>query len=176
MKVSYLTDNENQTDFNFIINFSYRDIPIGMAAAGALVYNGPPAVVLAPSLPPQPLMPQMLEGDTLRLLQMRVVSPFANTHDATFNSTTISFGDTASATRYLSAVQVNANGTPVLNSPATAIAQFIYTAPTYLQLTINSMAAMSLSNLNQGEATIWVQLFRAGAKVKNLAIGKPAWV
>jgi hypothetical protein len=76
------------------------------------------------------------------------VVPFQNTLDAAFNADTVSLGDTGSAARHLAATEANANGTFLRVMGNTA---FLYTAADTLQLTVNSMAAKSLSNINRGE-------------------------
>jgi hypothetical protein len=86
------------------------------------------------------------------------VVPFQNTLDGAFNSDTVSVGDTGSATRYTAATEANANGAfaPVLgNTP------FLYAAADSLVVTVNSMAAKSLSNINRGEYHVFLSWFRS---------------
>jgi hypothetical protein len=86
-------------------------------------------------------------GDIMyRAVGVPVVA-FQNTLDGAFNSDTVSLGDTGSATRHLAATEAN-NAGPLRVIGNTA---FLYTAADTLQLTVNSMAAKSLSNINRGE-------------------------
>src|SRR5581483_7801940 len=112
------------------------------------------------------LMP-VLKGDViLRAMGIPVV-PFQNTSDSGFNSDTVSLGDGGSATRYYAATEANANGAyaPVLgNTP------FLYTANDNLVLTVNSMAAKSLVNINRCE--YWVLFSHVRSSVLTNALGR----
>jgi hypothetical protein len=86
------------------------------------------------------------------------VVPFQNTADAAFNTCTASLGDGGSAARHVAAVETNANGTPV---PGMGNTPFLYLTVENLILTINSMAAKSLKDINRGELHVFVSLFRS---------------
>lgn len=86
------------------------------------------------------------------------VTPFRNTLDAAFNSDTVSFGDTGSATRHLAATEANVNGTFLRVIGNTA---FLYTTADTLRVTVNSMAAKSLVSINRGEYHIFFALVRS---------------
>lgn len=162
MKVTPLTDNEGAPGlWGFQIDFSYRDIPAGIA-------NNTSNTTWPIALP------QLAAGDEIMQMELHLITPFENTADAAFNSDTLSFGDAGSATRFFSAVELNKNGTYVVDSNYST--PFFYTAAGQFVLTMNSMTAKSLSNLNAGKAVIYVKLFRAGAKAKNLDLSKPAYV
>ena len=95
--------------------------------------------------------------------------PLKNSADAAFNSTTINLGDAGSATRWMSGVQLNENGTEVITTFPGATENQIYTANSQIQFVLNSMAAKSLSDLNVGK---WYCLFNVEsgadpAKTKN---------
>lgn len=94
------------------------------------------------------------------LVSAELVTPFQDTADAAFNSNTISVGDTGSATRHLNALQVNANGTPVWLSHGTGTRQ-LYTAADSIIVTLNSMAAKSLSNLKRGLIRFYFKAYDA---------------
>jgi hypothetical protein len=112
------------------------------------------------------LMP-IAKGDViLRAMGIPVV-PFQNTSDPAFNSDTVSLGDGGSATRYLAATEANANGAfaPSLGSTA-----FLYSANDNLVLTVNSMAAKSLVNINRGE--YWVLFTFVRSSVITTSLGR----
>jgi len=145
-------DNEvAQQAYTHRFDFSYQDIPAGIAVNTSQVF----------------LLPKVVAGDEVIELFVRLITPFANTGDAAFNSTTIDIGDDVSPTTYATAIQINKNGTFVVNTHI-ADKNNIYTAAHQLQIRLNSMAAKSLSTLNQGQ--IWVDwnIFRAADKPKNL--------
>jgi len=100
----------------------------------------------------------ILKGDVIWRAMAIPVVPFQNTGDAAFNSDTVSVGDGGSATRYTAATEANANGTYL---PAIGNTAFLYTAADNLVITVNSMAAKSLVNINRGEYHVLVQLFRS---------------
>lgn len=164
---------EELTEYDWRFDFSYRDIPAGIANntaqvfplggqnnSGATGWNGI-----------NNSSPQMRASDQMVQAFLHLSTPFANTADTAFNSNTFSVGDQNSATRYFNAVQINANGSFVVDTYYAPNNAFIYTAailPQYLQCTLNSMAAKSISNLNTGRLQIYYQLYRAGAKEKVL--------
>jgi|SRR5262245_12184120 len=98
------------------------------------------------------------KGDMIQRAIGDPVVPFQATGDAAFNSDTVSLGDTGSATRHLAATEANANGTFLKVAGNTA---FLYTAADTLQLTVNSMAAKSLVNINRGEYHAFFALCRS---------------
>ena len=89
---------------------------------------------------------------------VRVKTPFKNSADAAFNSTTITVGDGGSAVRYIASTQVNANGAvvPFAVIPA-ANSSYVYTAADNITITFTPMAAKALSSLDTGELIV---LFR----------------
>lgn len=100
---------------------------------------------------------KVLKGDIVAKAIGDPVVPFQNTGDAGFNSDTVSVGDTGSATRHTAATEANANGTYLKvmgNTP------YLYTAADTLQITVNSMAAKSLVNINRGEYHTFISLVR----------------
>ena len=99
----------------------------------------------------------MADGDIVSITETRLLTPFEDKSDATFNSTTLSFGDAGSATRFVNAAQINLHGTeiadPVYNNTA-----YQYTAAGELRLTIGSMAAKSLKEIDKGELIIHLKI------------------
>ena|SRR5439155_14152665 len=97
-------------------------------------------------------------GDAVLGVFWYLKTPFRNTADAAFNSDTISLGDTAAVTTHLTAAEANANGTFVTFRLGTT--GVLYTAADILTVTINSMAAKSLVNINRGELLVFYRLSR----------------
>lgn len=102
-------------------------------------------------------------GDSVRAFDWDLRVPFQNTGDAAFNSDTISIGDDASATQYAAAAEANANGTFVTWRTGSTVV--LYTAASHILVTVNSMAAKALNNINRGELLIFFTLRR----MKNVA-------
>ncbi len=96
-------------------------------------------------------------------------TPFQNTADAAFNSDTVSIGDSGSATRWGAGVEANANGTFLNQFSTTAV---LYTANDSLIVTINSMTAKALNNINRGEYYVLFQLIRALDVVNAIAAAR----
>lgn len=99
-------------------------------------------------------------GDVIEKCSLHFDPAFSNSADPAYNDNTFSVGDEDLATRFMSAVQGNINGTEVLNTFENTA--FAYTAVKQITATVNSMAAKSLSNLNLGKAIILFKLNRTG--------------
>lgn len=120
------------------LEFDASDIPAAVATNTAYVFNTAP-------------LPILKAGMVVKRIHLYLSIPFKDSADAAFNSTTISIGDAGSATRWVSAVQINENGTEVITTFPGAAENTIYTANSQISLTLNSMAAKTLSNLNTGK-------------------------
>ena len=131
--------------FTHRLDFSYQDIPAAIANNTSTTWS-------------TGYLPAIRAGDIIRRVQFHLTVPFQNTADAAFNSDTLSFGDVTTATRYINASETNLNGTEVLNVFPGAVENVIYTAAGQLILTLNSMAAKSISNLNKGQGYILVYI------------------
>lgn len=130
--------------FTHRLDLSVADIPAGLALAAAntiwLTAPGGPNVVL----------PTFDAGTIVKRVLLHLTTPFKNTAQSGFNSSTISIGDTGSATKFVSAVQINENGTEVIDTfPGTE--NSIYTASLQMVVTLNAMAGFSSSTLNVGK-------------------------
>lgn len=91
-----------------------------------------------------------------------LVTPFRDTGDAAFNTTTMTVGDGGSANRYIASQQLNANGTWVRAAAAVnTTARHVYAAATNntINAVFGSMSGKSLVNINEGEVWIFVKLF-----------------
>jgi hypothetical protein len=87
-------------------------------------------------------------GDTIVKYALYFQPALKDASDTAFNSTTVSFGDSSSATRFISGVQGNENGTEV-------IITFGNTAYTY-----TAMSGKSLSDIDTGQIVILFELLR----------------
>jgi len=109
-------------------------------------------------------------GSTINQVEARLIIPFQNTADAAFNSDTVSVGDTGSATRWVNAVECNANGAFITAPQFSATLGGPYAANQNLVVTVNSMAAKALNNINRGELHVYVQMeSRAALSAMQLA-------
>ena len=99
----------------------------------------------------------MADGDIIAKTEIRLITPFEDKSDAAFNSTTVSLGDAASTTRFVNAAQVNVNGTEIVD-PIYSNTSYQYTAAGELRLTIGSMLAKSLKDIDKGELHILIQI------------------
>ena len=150
MKFSRITDEEitSSGGFNYRLDFSYRDIGAGIASNTAKTWG-------AGYLPSLPI------SSFVAKTELHLTTPFQDASDSAFNSDTISFGDTTTATRFINASESNLNGTEVLNVVPGAVTNAIYTAAGQLQLTLNTTANKTVSDLDVGQAYILVEIHRA---------------
>lgn len=102
-------------------------------------------------------------GDQIKRVTWYLKRAFENTLDAAFNSATISIGDNAAVTTHLAAAEANVNGTEIIWRTGNTVV--LYTAADIFKITVNSMAAKALNDINRGELLIFVSLTR----VKNVA-------
>lgn len=159
MKFSPLTIDElaSTAGFTHRLDFSYRDIPAGIANNTSQVWGAG-------------FLPAVVASDIVVKTELHLTIPFQNTADAAFNTSTLSLGDATTATRYINASEVNLNGTEVIDVIPGANQNVIYTAAGQLQLTLNSMAAKSLSNLNAGKGYILMSINRAASPQREKSI------
>lgn len=97
-------------------------------------------------------------GLVVKRCAFRLVKAFKDASDSAFNSTTVDVGDSNSATRFISGVQINENGTEVVNE-FDADEDYTYAAAYTLQVNFNSMSGKSLSDLDVGKIIVFFQLF-----------------
>ncbi len=148
--------NEEKTasgGFTHRLDFSYKDIAAGIASNTATTYS----TTFLPSLP---------ISSWVAKTELHLTTPFKDASDSALNSTTISFGDTTTATRFINASEANENGTEVLNVVPGAATNVIYTAAAQLLLTLNSMTNKVISNVDVGQAYILCEIHTAA---------DPAW-
>jgi hypothetical protein len=155
----YSITNEEKTSsggFTHRLDFSYRDIAAGIASNTATTYG---AGFLA-ALPAHTFVAKT---------ELHLTTPFKDASDSALNSTTISFGDTTTATRFINASEANENGTEVIDVVPGAVTNAIYSAAGQLQLTINSMTNKVISNLDVGQAYILCEIHYASDPAREKA-------
>lgn len=104
-------------------------------------------------------------GDIIVKAALIADPAFEDASDAAFNSVAFSFGDEDLGTRFISAVQLDRNGTEVLwTYDNTAYGP--YTAVKQLNVLIESMTAKSLSNIDIGRAILLIQVLRLSTLTK----------
>jgi len=158
MKFAPLTIEEQASTGGFThrLDFSYRDIPAGIANNTSKVWAAG-------------FLPAVVASDIIIKTELHLTTPFQDASDAAFNSDTLSLGDATTATRFINASESNLNGTEVLNVIPGANSNVIYTAAGQLQLTLNSMASKSLSDLDVGRGYILLAINRAADKAREQA-------
>jgi hypothetical protein len=156
MKFSPRTDNEAVDGFNYRLDFDYHDIPAGISNNTSKVWAAG-------------YLPAVAISDIVVKTELHLTIPFEDQSDAAFNTSTLSLGDATTATRFINASEANVNGTEVLNVIPGANQNVIYTAAGQLQLTLNSMAAKSLSDLDKGAGYILMAIIRAADKAREKA-------
>lgn len=115
------------------VRFSHRDLTAAVADADQTL----------PAL-------SVKAGQLVQVLGTRITEGFEDASDTAFNSTVLKIGDGAAIDRFLKAQELNVNGTEVLGKAGEA-AGYVYLADDTVDLTIESMAAKSLVNIDKGE-------------------------
>lgn len=158
MKFTPLTVEEVAASDGFThrLDFSYRDIPAGIANNTSKVWAAG-------------YLPAVVASDVVIKTELHLTTPFKDASDAAFNTSTLSLGDATTATRFINASEANLNGTEVIDVIPGANANVIYTAAGQLQLTLNSMAAKSLSDLDVGQGYILLSINRAADSAREKA-------
>lgn len=98
-------------------------------------------------------------GDATGKVATRVKTPFENTADAAFNTTTITIGDGTAVSTHITAQETNNNGTVVTEKFSNTLVG-PYTAASSVTITFNAMAAKNLNTINKGEIEVLFQLQR----------------
>lgn len=157
MKFAPLTIEERAaTGFTHRLDFDVSDIPAGIATNTAYTFNTAP-------------LPLLKANMVVKRIQQFLSVPFQNTADNALNTTTLTLGDAGSATRWMNAVEQNANGSFVSETFPGAAENTKYTANSQIALTLGSMAAKSLSNLNAGKFYVLFAIDRADDPAKTKA-------
>src|SRR5262245_44745563 len=91
----------------------------------------------------------LAKNDIILRVAGYIKTPFQNTLDAAFNSSTVSIGDTSGVAALAAAGEANANGTFVNILGTVLTGGKIYTAADTLRVEVKLMASKSLSNINR---------------------------
>lgn len=101
---------------------------------------------------------ETLPGDVIVKWALILDPAMKDASDSALNDTNFSFGDEDSASRFLSAVETNENGTEVLYTYGNTA--YLYTAAKQVSVLIESMTLKSLSNIDTGKAVLLFELLR----------------
>jgi hypothetical protein len=113
-------------------------------------------------------------GDIVERVTWYLATPFQDASDAAFNTDTISVGDSVGGVAtLLAAKEANVNGTEVLNTSAvpTGTPSTGFTAATNLTVTVNSMSAKALNDIDTGRVVIAVRIVRPRLLVQAMPYG-----
>jgi len=155
MRFTSLTNEEKAATGGFThrLDFSFRDIPAGVALNTAQTFIALP-------------LPRLGLGDIIKECLMHLTTTFANTADAAFNTSTVSLGlVTGGVAALIAATETNQNGAfvtdtiPGVGTPVVPVKNL--TVNNQVTLTINAMAAKTVSSLNKGQLYILIALQRA---------------
>lgn len=96
-------------------------------------------------------------GEVWEVLGTHVKTAFKDASDTAFNTTAIEIGDGSDTDRLLASQELNVNGTEVLNKAG--VGPYAFNADDTIDLTVGSMSAKSLSNIDTGELHIFLRVF-----------------
>lgn len=97
---------------------------------------------------------------------------FANTADAAFNDVQVKLGDANDDDGYVTAMQVNVNGTEVFQKfGGGALLPVTYDSAVVVNLIVASMSGKKLSDLNVGRMLILLRLVRIGQAMREAPTG-----
>ena len=159
MKFKPLTEPEIAAQgFTHRLDFDVSDIPSGIANSTAYTWNFAP-------------LPNVPASTVVRAVELHLTTGFSAAN-ANNNSTTVSAGDAGLSTRFLSAVQVNANGTFVQDTIPGATTNQVYSnaAGNQLSITLNAaLANFSMSSLTNGRFYILYHIFQGNSQGREKA-------
>ena len=153
MKFKRLTEPEIAAQgFTHRLDFDVSDIPSGIANSTAYLWNFAP-------------LPNVPASTVVRAIELHLTTAFSAAN-ANNNSTTLSIGDAGLATRFASAVQLNANGSNVVDTIPGSATNQVYSnaAGNQLSITLNAaLANFSISSLTNGKFYILYHIFQGTA-------------
>lgn len=97
-------------------------------------------------------------GTVASLAGIKLVTPFEDTGDSANNSCTIKVGDAGDDDRFLTATELNKNGTEITYAPGTGTRQAYPSAGTLKVAFGAPPSDKSLADLNAGEVHVYVNL------------------
>lgn len=143
-----IMDEVAQQAYTHRFDFSYTDIPAGIAVSTAQVF----------------LLPKVIAGDEVIELFVKVITAFTGGGNTTI---TLDIGDQTSPTTFATALTIGA-ATPITQGQHIADKNLVYSAANQLQIRLNPTATFTLSNLTAGQLWIDWNIFRSSNKDKNL--------
>ena len=132
--------------YNWRFDFSYLDIPAGIAVSTSQVF----------------LLPKVVAGDEVVELFVKLITPFSGGGNT---GVTLDIGDQTSPTTYATALAIGT--TPIIGQHIPD-KNLLYTAANQLQIRLNPTATFTLSALTAGVLWIDWNIFRSSDKPKNL--------
>lgn len=105
-------------------------------------------------------------GDVVKNVAYKLVTAFEDASDTAFNVTTLAVGEDGDVDEFVDETEVNKNGTEVLYSAGFAYTDAActlpkaYTAASKVNATFMSMAAKSLSDIDAGEAHVYLSVVK----------------
>ena len=87
---------------------------------------------------------------------IKLVTPFEDLSDSALNDTQVQLGDGGDTDRFVTATQVNDNGTEVYYKSHANTTAYAYTSADTIDLLVESMAAKSLSDIDAGELHVYL--------------------
>lgn len=100
----------------------------------------------------------VVAGTLVKVIGNKLVTPFEDASDAAFNSTAITIGDGGSANRLLTSTELNVNGTEIDFKPGALAEGYFFNVADTIDITVNSMTAKSLSNIDAGEDHVYLSI------------------
>jgi len=102
-------------------------------------------------------------GDFVEKAAFKLVTTFEDSDDTNLNDTQVSIGDGADPDRFITATQVNENGTEVYYKTSVPTVPYAYTAADTIDILVESMSAKSLSDIDAGELNVFLSIQKVSA-------------
>lgn len=102
-------------------------------------------------------------GDVVEKAAIKLVTPFEDLSDTALNDTQVQLGDGGDTDRFVTATQVNDNGTEVYYKSHANTTAFAYTSADTVDLLVESMAAKSLVDIDAGELHVYLSVTKLSA-------------
>ena len=98
------------------------------------------------------------DGSLFDVVALKLETPFEDASDGDLNDTQISVGDGGDADRFLTATQVNENGTEIDYKQGALGKAYAYNTADTVDILVESMTGKSLSDIDTGVALLFVKL------------------
>jgi|SRR5882724_4351287 len=159
MRYGTLTTNERaETGYTLWVEITADDLTTIATATAQTLTPGPKFAI----------------GDFVPRVTTVLTTAFADASDSAFNDDTMSVGDSVGGVAtILAAIQLNVNGTEILNKTAvpTGTPATGFTAATNLTITFNSMTAKALNDLDTGVLRVFLNVNRPVNLANTLSAG-----